>query len=81
MGVDWSNTELAFTFSTTSAQRIADTCDVRNLASARVMEKSGLRQLECFADIDDKTGEPFESFRYVIRRHEWEAGQSKSIEI
>lgn len=70
---------LTFAFSTSSAQRIAGTCDVRNPASARVMEKAGLRQLERFADIDDKTGEPFTSFRYVIQRHEWEASQRTSI--
>ncbi|MFN8443509.1 MAG: GNAT family N-acetyltransferase [Caldilineaceae bacterium] len=62
-----------FAFTTTDANSISDTCDVRNLGSARVMEKAGLRQVERFADVDEKVGEPTESYRYRILRSEWEA--------
>jgi len=64
---------LTFVFTTTDADSISDTCDVRNIGSARVMEKAGLRQVERFADCDDKTNQPTESYRYLIRRAEWEA--------
>lgn len=64
---------LAFVFTTTAADSISDTCDVGNIGSARVMEKAGLRQVERFADFDDKTNQPTESYRYLIRRAEWEA--------
>ncbi|MEZ4737146.1 MAG: GNAT family N-acetyltransferase [Caldilineaceae bacterium] len=64
---------LAFVFTTTAADSVSDTCDVRNIGSARVMEKAGLRQVERFAAFDDKINQPTESYRYLIRRTEWEA--------
>ncbi|MBX3014956.1 MAG: GNAT family N-acetyltransferase [Caldilineaceae bacterium] len=69
---------LTFVFTTTSADSIADTCDVRNTGSARVMTKAGLRQVERFAAWDDKTNQPTASYRYRIQRAEWEARQSPS---
>ena len=64
---------ITFAFSTTNATSIGDHCDVRNIGSARVMEKAGLRQIERFANDDDKSGEPTESYRYRILRSEWAA--------
>ncbi|MFN8493309.1 MAG: GNAT family N-acetyltransferase [Caldilineaceae bacterium] len=64
---------LTFAFTTTNANAISDTCDVRNIGSARVMEKAGLHLMERFAHTDDKTGEQTASYRYVIQRCEWEA--------
>ena len=66
---------LDFAFTTTAANSISGTCDVRNIASARVMEKAGLRQVERFADYDEKADEPTESYRYRILRDEWEANK------
>lgn len=63
---------LTFVFTTTNAASISDTCDVRNMGSARVMEKAGLRQVERFAGVDAKTNGSMESYRYLIRREEWE---------
>lgn len=68
---------LTFAFTITDAQTISDTCDVRNLGSARVMEKAGLRLIERFVTTDDQTGEPTHSYRYVIRREDWEASQRR----
>lgn len=68
---------LAFAFTTTNARAISDTCDVRNLGSARVMEKAGLRLVERFAETDDESGAQSESYRYVIRREEWAAHQRR----
>lgn len=64
-----------FAFNNTTADSIFGTCDIRNPASARVMEKAGLRQVERFADFDDKAGEASESYRYRIQRSEWEASK------
>ena len=61
-----------FLFTTTDATSAAATCDVRNIGSARVMEKAGLRQVERFAEVDDETGETTESYRHRILRCEWE---------
>ncbi len=66
---------LDFAFTTTDATSISDTCDVRNVGSARVMEKAGLRQVERFTDFDEKAGEPSESYRYRIVRSEWEVSK------
>ena len=52
---------LRFGFETLGLQHIADTCDVLNTASARVMEKCGLT-LE-----DERDGE----LAYVITGDEW----------
>lgn len=64
---------LTFAFTTTNVNSIADTCDTRNIGSARVMEKAGLRQIERFTNDEDKGDEPTESFRYRILRSEWAA--------
>lgn len=64
---------ITFAFSTTAANSISDTCDVRNIGSARVMEKAGLRQIELFPTKDDTTAEPSASYRYRILRSEWAA--------
>lgn len=64
---------LTFAFTTTDVNSIADTCDARNIGSARVMEKAGLRLVEHFIDQDDQTGEPVAFYRYRILRSEWAA--------
>ncbi len=68
---------ITFAFTTTDANSISDTCDVRNIGSARVMEKAGLRQVERFADFDEKASEASESYRYRILRSEWEASKHR----
>jgi len=73
-------TMLTFAFTTTNANSISDTCDVRNIGSARVMEKAGLRQIEQFASAADKSGEATESYRYRILRSEWEATNRKNTD-
>lgn len=70
---------LTFVFTTTDANSISDTCDARNLGSARVMEKAGLRLVERLIDRDDQTGEPAESYRYRILRSEWAAKSYNSV--
>lgn len=62
-----------FAFDTTEAASIADTCDVRNIGSARVMAKAGLRLVERFSEVDEATGEQTESYRYRILRSEWQS--------
>jgi len=64
---------LTFAFTTTDASSISDTCDARNLGSARVMEKAGLRLVDQFMDLDDQTGEPVTCYRYRLLRSEWAA--------
>jgi RimJ/RimL family protein N-acetyltransferase len=64
---------LTFAFTTTDVTSISDTCDARNIGSARVMEKAGLRLVEEFVDRDDQTGAPVAFYRYRILRHEWAA--------
>jgi ribosomal-protein-alanine N-acetyltransferase len=62
---------ITFAFSTTNAMSIGDNCDVRNIGSARVMEKAGLHQIERFtAHADPATG-PIEAYRYRLLRSEW----------
>ncbi len=36
------------------------------------MEKTGLRQVERFADYDEKANQPTASYRYRVLRNEWE---------
>lgn len=64
---------LTFAFTTTAVNSISDICDARNLGSARVMEKAGLRLVERFIDQDDQTGEAVAFYRYRILRREWDA--------
>lgn len=62
---------LAFAFADLSADTIYGTCDARNLGSARVMEKAGMRREATFREPYPATGEDVDNYRYAMRRAEW----------
>lgn len=65
---------LAWGFSAWPWQRIVWQCDTRNLASARVAEKNGLRREGTFrSDTFDVSGKRRDTHLYAILRQEWPA--------
>ena len=60
-----------FGFHELGLHRVADTCDVRNVASARVMEKLGLRREAHFRETVWKDGRWHDEYLYAILAHEW----------
>jgi ribosomal-protein-alanine N-acetyltransferase len=57
-----------------AAPRLSATCDVANLASARVMEKAGMRREKTTSDTD-VDGKPAQHHHYAITKAEFEAGR------
>ena len=64
---------LQFAFDELRAQRLFGECDVRNIASARVMEKAGMRREAQFRHRYAAGGDVEENFHYAIHDHEWQA--------
>ena len=60
-----------FGFSTLQAPRISAWCYADNHASARVLEKAGLRLERTFEDIEPKSGISRPCLEYTIRREAW----------
>jgi RimJ/RimL family protein N-acetyltransferase len=63
---------LKFGFEILGAKRIKATCDTRNLASARVMEKNGMLQMKYIKKHLHQKGEWRDSFGYAILGSEWQ---------
>lgn len=63
---------LAFLFGTLGLHRIFAMCDVENLASARVLEKLGMRREAHFREHLWVKGRWRDSFLYAVLDHEWE---------
>jgi RimJ/RimL family protein N-acetyltransferase len=64
---------VAFGFSIVGCHRIYARCDGRNEASARVMERLGMRQEAHFRDHRHIKGRWDDELIYAILDHEWEA--------
>ena len=62
---------VAFGFETLGATLISAWCFEANRASARVLEKAGLRLVLREEDIDPKRGQPRMSLKYSIGREAW----------
>jgi len=62
---------LKFGFIFLNLHRIKATCDPRNIASTRVMEKIGMRREAHFREQLWQKGEWRDSFLYAILDHEW----------
>jgi RimJ/RimL family protein N-acetyltransferase len=60
-----------FGFAFLQAQQVSAWCFAANRASARVLEKAGLRLELREAGTEPKRGELVESLKYTIHRHEW----------
>jgi len=60
-------------FATLKMHRVWATCDVRNHASYRVMEKLGMRREGCFAKDAFQRGEWRDSYLYAVLAEEWTA--------
>lgn len=54
-------------------------CDSINPASARVMEKAGLRLVAEWSDVDEESGESVAMLRYAASRDEFLAGSGASV--
>ena len=59
---------LDFVFGELGVARVYGECDADNPASARVMEKAGMRR--------DPQGEPCDTLRYALSREEWRADRA-----
>src|SRR5215207_237635 len=60
-----------FGFNELHLHRVADYCDARNLASARVMEKLGMRREGHMRETIWKDGQWYDEYTYAILAHEW----------
>ncbi len=63
---------LDFIFTTTATENAIAYCDIANIASARVMEKAGMRFLTNFFEPDDSSPDKVEFRRYIVNRVDWE---------
>jgi [ribosomal protein S5]-alanine N-acetyltransferase len=70
-GTEGARALLHFAFSYLGMHRVWATCDVRNLASVRVMEKLGMRREGCFKRDVMQKGEWRDSYLYAILEEEW----------
>lgn len=64
---------IAFCFDRLGLHRVWGDCDPRNLASARVMEKLGMRREAHFRENWWLKGEWCDSWIYAVLEHEWRA--------
>lgn len=64
-------TLIDFAFRVLQLHRLEDTCDTRNLASARVMEKLGMRREGHLRETIWKDGQWYDEYIYAILAHEW----------
>jgi len=64
-------TLISFGFSVLQLHRIEDTCDTRNQASARVMEKLGMRREGHLRETIWKDGHWYDEYIYAILANEW----------
>lgn len=65
------HTLIDFGFKVLQLHRLEDTCDTRNRASARVMEKLGMRREGHLRETIWKDGQWFDEYVYAILAHEW----------
>jgi ribosomal-protein-alanine N-acetyltransferase len=61
-----------FGFTELHLHRVADDCDARNLASARVMEKLGMRREGHLRETIWKDTRWYDEYLYAILAHEWD---------
>lgn len=66
-----------FGFGQLNLHRIYDACDVRNLASARVMEKLGMRREGHVRERLWKDGTIHDEFQYAILAREWKSQRAE----
>ena len=62
-----------FGFRTLGGQRLSAWCYVANGASARVLEKAGLRFVRRYQDTEPKSGQLIDCLEYALRIDEWRA--------
>ena len=67
---------LRLAFEDLGLHRVAARCDARNTASARVMERAGLRREAHLVQSEFAKGEWTDELIYAILRSEWVAGQA-----
>ena len=63
---------VAFGFRALGMHRIGATCDPRNIASARVLEKTGMQREGCMREHTWEKGKWRDSLLYAILEHEWQ---------
>jgi [ribosomal protein S5]-alanine N-acetyltransferase len=69
-------TLISFGFRVLQLHRFEDTCDTRNHASARVMEKLGMRREGHLRETIWKDGQWYDEYTYAILVHEWSTEES-----
>jgi ribosomal-protein-alanine N-acetyltransferase len=73
-GTETAGALVRFGFEQLKLHRIIATCDVENVASARVLEKTGMRREAHFRSDSEIRGEWRDSYLYAILEHEWTSG-------
>ena len=71
---------VGFGFEVLAARQVSAWCFDGNRASARVLEKAGLRLELRQEDIDPKTGQPRMSLKYTVHRQEWQPAPAPEAE-
>lgn len=71
-----SRAMLALGFGTLKLHRVSGRCDARNAASARLMERLGMRREAHFVANEWVKGEWTSEFVYALLQHEWRAAQA-----
>jgi RimJ/RimL family protein N-acetyltransferase len=71
-----SRAMLELGFATFGLHRISGRCDARNVASARLMERLGMRREAHFVDNEWVKGEWTSEVVFGMLQHEWQAGQT-----
>jgi RimJ/RimL family protein N-acetyltransferase len=67
-----------FGFDQLKLHRLADACDARNLASAHVMEKLGLRREGHVRETNWKAGGWYDEYLYAFLAREWNGERAKA---
>ena len=74
-GTEAAGALLAFGFNGLGLHRIYAQCIAENIASARVLEKNGLRLEGHFRENEWMKGRWWDTLHYAILDHEWQARQ------
>lgn len=75
-GTELAQALLDFGFNKLDLHRIYATCDVDNIASARVMEKNGMHREGCLREYRLQGEHWRDQFIYAILDHEWSRGKT-----
>lgn len=62
---------IRFAFENDSVAEIVSGCHVENIGSVKVMEKSGLKKVKDYKELEFLNGEEKERVKYILKRSQW----------